>query len=554
MSRPVLEDAARAALRRGVDAVADAAGITLGPGGRDAVIGGPSGAPPVVTRDGATVADAVRLADPYAGMGACLVREAAAHTRSVAGDGTTTTVVLAQAVYAAGLRAVVAGAGPIGVRYGIETAAAAVVDRLTGTARPVTGEREAVRAASAAAGDRELGELVGRVLAKTGPAGVITVEEAHVPDVEAEFVEGMRLDKGLLSPFMVTHPQQAKAVLEDAYVLLHHGRIVSADQLLPVLERVAPTGRPLLVVADSLEPGALSLLVMNRLRGTLLCSAVAAPALGARRLERLEDLAVLTGGQVVAPEKGLTLALTGLEDLGRAARVVVTSDSTTVIGGMGSAASVRRRSAYLAGAVAAARSADDREVLAGRLAGLTGGVCVVRVGGQTDPERAERMRRVTGAVAATRAAMEEGVLPGGGAALVHAAGLLDDGLGLTGDERAGVLALRAALSAPLRRIARNAGEDGEHVVARVAAESRGWNASTGRYGDLLADGVLDPVRVTRTALESAVSVAGLLLTAGGLVADARPRDEASVSWRRRGHGHHHASGAGHSHGHTHGPG
>lgn len=649
MSGLLYEDAARAALRRGVAAVADAARVTLGPRGRLVVLGGGTGpgsagsrsggsgagpdrsgagagrsgagaggagsrggggagaaSGPVATRDGATVAGAVRLSDPYANLGASLVRQAATRTRRAVGDGTTTTIVLAQALFAAGLRAVTAGAGPVAVRRGIDAAADAAVAHLTATARPVAGERDTARVAAAAARDPELGELVAGAFAKAGRNAAISVEEAHVAGVELEFTEGLRLDRGFLSPFMMTHPEQGTAVLEDPYILLHHGRVAGPADLLPVMERVAATGRPLLVVADSVQQDALAALVANRLRGTLLCAAVPAPALGARRLAHLEDLAALTGAEVVLPEKGMLLRGTELPSLGQAERVVVTRRTTTVTRGAGDAGAVARRVAHLEYALAGAESDFDREVLELRLARLTGGVAVLRVGGATDPERAERRERVAGAVAAVRAALAEGVTPGGGTGLAGARAAVDELLGggtgpggagrtvaagpatgpatgsaaepatgsatgsatatagsdgagtdtrppapLSPDERAGALAVRAALTAPLRQLADNAGADGARVVAETAGlpPGHGWNADTGTYGDLPAAGVLDPVRVPRTALQNAASVAGLMLTAGALVVNRAPRDPDAISWRRRGHGHHH--GKGHHHGHHH---
>nr|WP_206314283.1 chaperonin GroEL [Streptomyces coryli] len=536
----LFEADARAALRRGVDAVADAARVTLGPSGRRVVIGGADG--PVVTADGATVAAAVELADPYANLGAALVREAAERTRAAVGDGTTTTIVLTQALVAAGMRAVAAGAHPAALRRGMDAAVAAVVAHLDGAARPMSGEQEMALVAAAAAGDREWGEVIARACAKTGPQGAVTVETAHVPGVEAEFTDGFVLDRGFLSPLMMTHPEQGEAVLENAYVLLHPGTIESLDALLPVLDRVAATGRPLLVVAGGLRQDVLAALVMNRLRGTLLCAAVEAPALGDRRRTHLEDLAALTGGQVVTPEKGLPLERVTPAELGDVARVVVTRTTTTVTGGAGAPEAVRGRVAHLERSLRTATDAFDREVLEQRLARLTGGLCVLKVGADSDTEGAERRQRITGAVAAARAAAAEGTVPGGGTALLRAAAALEDGLALAGDERTGVLTVRAALAAPLRRIAAAAGMDGAHLAARaaMAPAGHGWDAATDRWCDLAAAGVLDPVRVPRTALHNAASVAGLLLTAGGLVVNHRPADPDAVSWRRRGHGHHHA--------------
>lgn len=531
---------ARRALGRGVDVVGDTVGLTLGPRGRTVVVPRASG-PPEATDDGAVVAGAAEPGDPYENLGARLVREVAARTRRDTGDGAGTATVLAQAIVRGGLRAVAAGASPVAVKRGIDAAARAVSDSLLAAATPVGDERRTVAVASAAARDPDLGRLVAAAFGKVGPDGSISVEQTHAPTTELEFAEGLRFDKGFLSPFMVTHPERMEAVLEDAYVLLHPGRIMTLAPLLPVLEQVARTGSPLLVVAEEVGGEALSALVMNKLRGTLVSAAVRAPALGERRRARLEDLAVLTGGQVVTPEAGLALEQIGLAALGRATRTVVTRDTTTVIGGGGTADALGERVKRLRHERDTARADWDREALDERLARLTGGVCVIRVGAPTETQLAERARRITGAVAATRAALAEGLVTGGGSGLLHHARTLESDLGLDGDERAGVRAVRLALAEPLRRIASNAGADGRVVAATVAAlpEGEGWNALSGRYGPIADEGVLDPVRVVRTALLNAASVAGLLLVSEVLVVDRTPRDDDAVSWRRRGHGHHH---------------
>lgn len=541
MTELLFGTSARRALGRGVDVVADTVGVTLGPRGRTVVIQRSSG-PPETTDDGAAVAAAVEPADPYERLGARLLREVAARTRKDTGDGAATATVLARAIIHGGMRAVAAGASPVAVKRGIDAASAAVSDSLTAAAVPVGDERRTAAVASAAAQDPRLGELVASAFLKTGPDGSISVEETHAPETELEFAEGLRFDKGFLSPFMVTHPERMEAVLEDAYVLLHPGRIMTLPPLLALLESVARTGRPLLVVAEEVGRDALSALVMNKLRGTLVSAAVRAPALGERRRARLEDLAVLTGGDVVAPEAGLALEHIGLAALGRAARIVVTRDTTTVIGGGGTASALRERVSRLRHERDRTESDWDREVLDERLARLTGGVCVIRVGAPTQTVLKDRARRVTEAIAATRAALAEGLVTGGGTQLAACARALDGDLGLVGDERAGARAVRLALAEPLRRIADNAGADGRVVAAKVATlpDGEGWNAVTGRYGNLVEQGVLDPVRVTRTALRNAASVAGLLLTSEVLAVDRTPRDPDAVSWRRRGHGHHHA--------------
>ncbi|TDD96121.1 Hsp60 family chaperonin [Jiangella asiatica] len=550
MPEVLFDAAARRRLRTGVDTLADAVRVTLGPRGRTVVLGAASGAgagPPTVADDGATVAAALELPDPYADLGRQLVREVAARTNAVAGDGATTAVVLAQAMTHLGLRAVEAGAQPEALRHGMDVAAHAAVTALHSLARPAAG-RDLLRAVAAnAAGDQRVGELVADAFGKVGRDGVVSVDESRADGVDLEFADGLRLGNGYLSPAMATEPDQARAVLDDAWVLLHHGKISDLDQLLPLLEQVYPTRRPLLLVADDVRREALSMLLFNKLRGVFTAVAVKAPALGNRRLAHLEDLAALTGGRVVAPEAGLKLARAGIDVLGRAYRVVVTEHETQVIGGAGAPADLEARVDGVRHQLAAAESDWEREVLRERLGALTGGACVIRVGAATDVELADRRRRVADAVAATRAALRDGVVAGGGSALVHAGRAAGAGVGLTGDELIGADVVRLALAEPLRWIARNAGADGDLVAARVAAltDGHGFDAESGRYGDLEAAGVVDPVAVVRAAVHNATSMVGLLLTTAALVVDGHRPDPAELDGGGLSHGH----GHGHGHGH-----
>ena len=540
------QDTARRSLERGVDALADTVKVTLGPRGRNVVIDKKFGAP-TITNDGVTIAREVELEDAYENLGAQLVKEVATKTNDVAGDGTTTATVLAQAMVREGLRNVAAGADPSRLKRGIDAAVEAISRHLLDSAREVAGQEDAAHIAAVSAQSREIGELIAEGMSKVGKDGVITVEESNTTGMELQFTEGLQFDKGYVSPYMVTDPERMEAVLEDAYVLLHAGKISSVAEFLPLLDKVAQASRPLLVIAEDVEGEALSALVVNKIRGLFTGVAVKAPAFGDRRKAILQDLAVLTGGEVVSPDVGLRLDSVGLEVLGSARRVVVTKDDTTVIDGGGDLGAVEDRKRQIRAEVEASDSDWDREKLQERLAKLAGGVCVIRVGAATEVELKERKHRVEDAVSATRAAVEEGVIAGGGAALVHAVTALGDNLGLRGDEATGVSIVRKAADEPLRWIAENAGLEGYVAVARVrelgaqGQVSAGLDAATGEYGDLLARGVIDPVKVTRSALHNAASIASLVLTTETLVVDKKEEPPAG------GHGHSH----GHSHGHGH---
>jgi chaperonin GroEL len=536
------DEAARRSLQRGVDALADTVKVTLGPKGRNVVIDKKFGAP-TITNDGVTIAREVELANPYENLGAQLAKEVATKTNDVAGDGTTTATVLAQAMVHEGLRVVTSGAAPMDVKRGIEAAVDAMSARLLETARPVETRADMAAVATISAQDPEIGELIAEAFDKVGKDGVITVDESSTTGVELEFTEGMQLDKGYLSPYMITDPERMEAVLDDPYVLLHQGKISAVAELLPLLEKVVQSGKQLLIVAEDVDGEALSTLVVNKIRGLFTGVAVKAPGFGDRRKAMLEDLAVLTGGQVVAPEVGLKLDQVGLEVLGTTRRAVITKDDTTVIDGGGTSEAVHDRVAQIRAEIERTDSDWDREKLQERLAKLAGGVCVIKVGAHTEVELKEKKHRIEDAISATRAAIEEGIVAGGGSALVHAVGSLDGGLGQTGDRATGVAIVRKAAVEPLRWIAENAGHEGYVTVAKVAElpEGSGLNAQTGEYGDLVAAGVIDPVKVTRSALQNAASIVGLLLTTETLVVE-KPADEDED----HGHGHSHGPG-----GHTH---
>jgi chaperonin GroEL len=532
------DDSARKALERGVNKLADAVKVTLGPRGRNVVIDKKWGAP-TITNDGVTIAREVELEDAYENLGAQLAKEVATKTNDIAGDGTTTATVLAQAMVREGLRNVASGASPTGLKRGIDKAVEAVSARLLEGAREVDGKKDIAAVASVSAQDKAVGELIAEAFDRVGKDGVITVEEANTMGLELDFTEGMQFDKGYISPYMVTDPERMEAVLEDAHVLIHQGKISAVSDLLPLLEAVAKTGKPLAIVAEDVDGEALSTLVVNKIRGLFVSAAVKAPGFGDRRKAMLEDLAVLTGAQVVAPEVGLKLDQVGLEVLGSARRVVVTKDDTTVVDGGGDRAAVEDRVRQIRSEIENTDSDWDREKLQERLAKLAGGVCVIGVGAATEVELKERKHRIEDAVSATRAAIEEGIVPGGGSALVHAVAVLEDGLGLTGDEATGVAIVRRAADEPLRWIAENGGLEGYVVVNRVReAGSGGYNAATGEYGDLVAQGVLDPVKVTRSALQNAASIASMILSTDTLVVE--KKEEAPE-----------ADGHGHSHGHGH---
>jgi chaperonin GroEL len=536
------DENARRSLERGVNQLADTVKVTLGPKGRNVVIDKKWGAP-TITNDGVTIAREVELDDPYENLGAQLVKEVATKTNDVAGDGTTTATVLAQAMVREGLRNVAAGANPMDLKKGIETAVEAITARLVETARAVEGRDEIANVATISAQDRQIGELIADAMEKVGKEGVITVEDSNTFGLELDFTEGMQFDKGYISPYFVTDSERMESVLDDPYILLHQGKISAVSDLLPLLEKVAQSGKSLLIIAEDIEGEALSTLVVNRIRGLFTSVAVKAPAFGDRRKAILEDLAILTGATVVAPEVGLKLDQVGLEVLGTARRVTVTKDDTTVVDGGGDSAAVADRVAQIRAEAAASDSDWDREKLQERLAKLSGGVVVIKVGAATEVELKERKHRLEDAISATRAAIEEGIVAGGGAALVHAASAVD-GLSLTGDQATGATLVAKAADAPLRWIAENGGEEGFVVVAKVReldSTSQGYNAATGEYGDLIAAGVIDPVKVTRSALQNAASIAAMLLTTETLVVEKPAEDEDEA-----GHGHSHG-GHGHSH-------
>ena len=532
------DEEARRALERGVNRLADAVKVTLGPRGRNVVIDKKWGAP-TITNDGVTVAREVELEDRYENLGAQLAKEVATKTNDIAGDGTTTATVLAQAMVREGRRAVTAGANPIELKKGIDAASAAASDLLLAQAREVGEEEEIAHVATISAQDPEIGKLIAEAFSKVGKDGVITVEESPTLGLELEFTEGMQFDKGYISPYFITDQDRLEAVLEDAYVLLHAAKISSLTDFLPVLEAVAQAKRPLLVIAEDVDGEALSTLVVNRIRGLLTVVAVKAPGFGDRRKAMLADMAILTGGEVVSEELGLKLENIGLQSLGRARRIVVTKDTTTIVDGAGESAAIADRIRQLKREIDETDSDWDREKLQERVAKLAGGVCVLRVGAATEVELKEKKHRLEDAISATRAAIEEGIIPGGGSELVHIAGELDD-LGKTGDEATGVRVVRTALSAPTYWIATNAGDEGSVVVAKTAGLPRGqgYNAATREYGDLVAQGVLDPVKVTRSAVQNAGSIAGMLLTTEATVVE-KPEPEEP------------AGGHGHSHGHAH---
>jgi chaperonin GroEL len=533
------DEDARRSLERGVNHLADAVKVTLGPRGRNVVIDKKWGAP-TITNDGVTVAKEIELENPYENLGAQLAKEVATKTNDIAGDGTTTATVLAQAMVHLGLRSVTAGANPMDLKRGIDAAAAEVSDRLLKSAREVEEQKEIAHVATISAQDPKIGELIAEAFAKVGKDGVVTVEESPTMGLELEFTEGLQFDKGYISQYFITDQDRLEAVLDDAYVLVNQGKISSMAEFLPLLEKVAQTKRPLLVIAEDVDGEALATIVVNKIRGLLNIVAVKAPGFGDRRKAMLADIATLTGATVVSDDLGIKLESVGLETLGRARRVVVTKDTTTVTDGAGEKSAIEDRIRQIRTEIEATDSDWDREKLQERLAKLSGGVAVLRVGAATEVEVKEKKHRVEDAVSATRAAIEEGIIAGGGSALVHLAAELDD-LGRTGDEATGVGVVRKALSEPARWIALNAGQEGSVVVAKVATlpAGHGYNAATGEYGDLVAQGVLDPVKVTRSAVQNAASIAGMLLTTETLVVE-KPEEEKPA-----------ADAHGHSHGHAH---
>jgi chaperonin GroEL len=538
------DEKARRSLERGITALANAVTVTIGPAGRNVVIDKKFGVP-TITNDGVTIAREVELDDPYENLGAQLIKEAATKTNDIAGDGTTTATVLARAMVREGLRNIVAGAAPVGLGIGIAAAVDAINARLTEMARPVDSREDIAAVATVSAQDAAVGELIGEAMDKVGKDGVITVEESATMGLELELTEGMRFDKGYLSPHMATDPQRMESVLDNPYVLVHEQKISAVGDLLPLLELVVKQSRSLLVIAEDVEGEALSTLVVNRVRGRLTSVAVKAPGFGDRRKATLQDIAVLTGAQVVSPEVGLKLDQVGLEVLGTARRVVITADDTTVVDGGGTADAVAGRVSQLRAEIEATDSDWDREKLQERLAKLSGGICIIRVGAATEVEMKERKHRLEDAISAARAAAEEGIIAGGGAALVHASSVLEGDLGRSADEATGVRIVRAAIDEPLRWIAHNAGYEGSVVVAHVRESTdghTGFNAASGEYGDLVAAGVIDPVKVTRSAVANAASIARMVLTTETLIVD-KPQEPVTPSGGR-GHSH---GGHGHSH-------
>ncbi len=539
------DEQARRAMERGVNILADTVKVTLGPKGRNVVIAKSFGAP-IITNDGVTIAKEIELSDPAENMGAQLVKEVATKTNDVAGDGTTTATVLAQAMVKEGLRNLAAGAQPMDIKQGIEAAVAAVSEKLREQATPVNGKPQIADVATISAQDRAIGDLIAEAMDRVGKDGVITVEEASTTGLDLEFTEGMQFDKGYISPYFVTNQDRMEAILEDAYVLISANKISALSDLLPLLEKVAQTSKPLLIIAEDIEGEALSTLVVNRMRGVFASAAVKAPGFGDRRKATLQDIAILTGGQVISSELGMKLDGVTLEDLGKARRIVVTKDATTIVDGAGDKGAVAARVSELRKEIENSDSSWDKEKLQERLAKLAGGVCVIKVGAHTEVELNEKKHRLEDAISATRAAVEEGIVVGGGAALVHAADALEGDLGFTGDKAVGVRLVRKACDEPLRWIAENAGLEGYVVVAKVRAmkHNEGFNAATDVYGDLAADGVIDPVKVTRSALANAASIAAMFITTEAVVYE-KPAEQAAAD-AAGGHGHSHGPG-GHSH-------
>ena len=514
------DEEARRGLERGLNTLADAVKVTLGPRGRNVVLEKAWGAP-TITNDGVSIAKEIELEDPYEKIGAELVKEVAKKTDDIAGDGTTTATVLAQALVREGLRNVAAGADPLSLKRGIEKAVEAVTEALLSSAKEVETEEEIAATASISAGDAEIGKLIAEAMEKVGKEGVITVEDSNTFGLHLELTEGMRFDKGLLSGYFVTDPERQEAVLEDPYILVVNQKISNVKDLVPVLEKVMQSGKPLLIIAEDVEGEALALLVLNKMRGSIKSVAVKAPGFGDRRKAQMADIAILTGGQVITEEVGLSLDAATLDMLGTARKVVVTKDETTIIEGAGDAAAIEGRVAQIRAEIANSDSDYDREKLQERLAKLAGGVAVLKAGAATQVELKERKHRIEDAVRNAKAAVEEGIVPGGGVALIQAGVKVFDKLELTGDEATGANIVRVAIDAPLKQIAANAGLEPGVVVDRVRSlpAGTGLNAATGEYEDLMAAGIADTVKVTRSALQNAASIAGLFLTTEAVVAN-----------------------------------
>jgi chaperonin GroEL len=537
------DEDARRAMERGVNILADTVKVTLGPKGRNVVIAKSYGAP-LITNDGVTIAKEIELSDPAENMGAQLVKQVAEKTNDVAGDGTTTATVLAQAMVKEGLRNLAAGAQPMDIKVGIEAAVKAVSEELKKNSTAVSGKSQIADVATISAQDKAIGDLIAEAMDKVGKDGVITVEESSTTGLELDFTEGMQFDKGYISPYFVTDADRMETVLEDAYVLISGGKISALAEILPILEKVSQAGKPLLIIAEDVEGEALSTLVVNRMRGTFTSAAVKAPGFGDRRKAMLQDIAILTGGQVITAEVGLKLEQVTVDLLGRARRVVITKDNTTIVDGAGDKAQVTARVQEIRNELENTDSDWDREKLQERVAKLAGGVCVIKVGAHTEVELKEKKHRLEDAISATRAAVEEGIVVGGGAALVHAASALDKDLGLEGDKAVGVRLVRKACDEPLRWIAENAGHEGYVVVAKVRTmkPNEGFNAGTEVYEDLVKVGVIDPVKVTRSALANAASIAAMFITTEALVFETPEEKKEEAN----GHGHSHGPG-GHAH-------
>ena len=535
------DEDARRGLERGVNKLADVVKVTLGPRGRHVVLDKKFGGP-TITNDGVTIAREIELDDAFENLGAQLAKNAATKTNDVAGDGTTTATVLAQAMVRLGLRNVAAGANPTALGRGIEAATDAVIEALKARATPVKGRDNIAQVGTVASRDASIGALLGEAIERVGEDGVITVEESSTMATELDVTEGVQFDKGWISAYFVTDPEEQEAVFEDAFVLLHQNKIGALADLLPLLEKIAEAGKPVLIVAEDVEGEALSTLVVNSVRKTLRAVAVKAPYFGDRRKAFLDDLAVVTAAQVISPEVGLKLSDAGIDVLGKARRIVVSKDNTTIVDGAGTADAIAGRVEQLRKEIEATDSDWDREKLQERVAKLAGGIAVIKVGAATETELKERKHRIEDAVAATKAAVEEGIVPGGGAALVHAARVLEGGLGRTGDEATGVQVVQDALSAPLFWIAANAGQEGAVVVNRVselADWGHGFNAATLTFGDLVRDGVVDPVKVTRSAVSNAASIARMVLTTESAIVEKKEEEKAAAGGHGHGHGHGH---------------
>jgi chaperonin GroEL len=533
----VYKESARNLILAGVNALADAVKVTLGPKGRNVVIEKSFGSP-TITKDGVTVAKEIELENKFENMGAQMVREVASKTSDIAGDGTTTATVLAQAIFREGSKLVAAGHNPMEIKRGIDKAVEALVGELKAQSKSTKDANEIAQVGTVSAnGDTTIGKLLSEAMEKVGKEGVITVEEAKSAETALDVVEGMQFDRGYLSPYFVTDAERMEAVLQDAYILISEKKISNMKDLLPVLEAIARQQRPLLIIAEDIEGEALATLVVNKLRGTLTCAAVKAPGFGDRRKEMLKDIAILTNGQVIAEELGLKLENVTISDLGQAKTIKIDKDNTTIVDGAGNKEKIKARQQEIRGQIEKTTSDYDREKLQERLAKLVGGVAVIKVGAATETEMKEKKARVEDALHATRAAVEEGIVPGGGVALLRAQKVLD-GLKVTDEQKFGVSIIRRAIEEPLRQIVANAGEEGSIVVNKVREGSGnfGYNAATSKYGDLVAEGVIDPVKVVRSALQNAASVASLMLTTECLVAEKPKEDKAADAHAGHGHG------------------